>query len=194
MIDGGQPLGSAAITHLETANFEVGLPQGKIRTILKKDVGNGFRSSGIFFLSDTPDPTLTGSRCYFLEILDGATNIRLNKANNGLLDQSNVTLLQAYVDTPSVPIPNSASEVVCEVEWLAGIFTPFLGGVQIKVRFWNNSTDFNDMVELSPTVIDSTLPIVYGQREGLFARSRSSTEPMDAKFDNTRVTKLDVTP
>lgn len=194
ILDAGQPLNSAFAAHPKTSLFDIGHNYGKVRSIIKKDVGLGFRDSGIFFMCDSPDPTLSGSRFYFLEIADGATNIKVKKATNGLLDEGNVTLLQGYVDSPSVPMPNNAAEVVCEVEWLSGLFLPSLGGVQIKIRFWQNSINFNDMVELSPIVLDTTDPVVFSQREGIYARSRNSLEPLNAKFDDTRITRFDITP
>jgi hypothetical protein len=193
VVDAGEPLLAAFAIRPNSDTFDVGLSHGKIRTILQKKTGNGFRDSGIYFLSNHLDPTGEGARCYFLDICDGATNIKLRKAENGLLDCSEISTLQVFSDSILIPISNTADPVVCEVEWISGLFIPVLGGTQITVRFWQGSIDFEDMVSLPP-FLDTVDPLSVSNSEGLYARSRSAIEPLDALFDNTRISKFDITP
>jgi hypothetical protein len=183
IVDFGTPEISTVAFRLNQIDFLGNLDAGRIQTVFRKKTGLGFRDSGIFFLSQGENPLLNNVKVYGVHFTDNGTTVRVRKYLNGLHDLSSTISLKNYI----VPFSGSDEFVVMEVEWFGGLIGNSLGGVQIDVRFGSNTTNFNNLVPLTPVVLDTSNPLLFSGGEGFFVRSRSGLEPLDALVDNTSV-------
>lgn len=173
--------------HPDTSSFDTGFSFGRIQTVFEKKTGNAFRDNGIYFLCNASNPLAGGTTGYFVAVYDGAQVIRVYKFTEGIHgNNSGLQLLHTFTNSVSTPIPNSTAPCVLQVDWFSGGLISLYGGVKISVSFKHNTTDFNQLIAFGD-VIDSSSPFTGGAGEGLFCRSRSSSESLAAKFDETSI-------
>lgn len=185
----GLPNESTVAAHPVIDATDAGFSSGRIQTILEKKTGSGFREHGVYFLSNNHNPLVDGAACYSVIVCDGATSVRIQKNSDGIHGLNpGTSTLQTYSDSPSIPIPNVTAPSVLRVDWFAGGLVDLYGGTRIVVSFWHNSTDFNDLMSFTE-FIDADTPLTAGVSEGIFTRSRSSSEVVNGKFDNTSIYK-----
>ena len=182
IFDSGLPAVATVAAHPNPYTFDTLIELGRIRIVFKKDMGLGFEDQGIFFLSSGTNPLLDEVEVYAVHYSSGSTTVRVTKYTNGLHDSTTGTLLQTYV----VPFSGGNEPVVLEVIWEGGLFTTINGQTKITVQFGSNTTNFTDLVTLSPTVFDTTAPLFTGTC-GFFVRSRGPTEPLDSVIDTTEI-------
>jgi len=186
----GTPSESTVAIHPDTSTIDTGFSSGRIRTVFEKRIGSGFREHGIYFLSNRPNPTEDGTACYIISVSDGAQSIRIMRASNGIHGNNpGLTTIQTFSDSPSTPIPNATAASVLQVDWFSGALLEEFGGVKIIVSFAHNTIDFNDLITF-PEFVDS-FALSGGTGEGIFTRSRASSEVVSAKFDDTSIFRLE---
>ena len=179
--DQGNPARATVAATLKGLLFPTILTLGRIRTIFERKTGSGFRDQGFYFLTSGRNPTLDGVSGYTAHIIDGSTTLRISKFTNGLHDITSFTTLNTFVTATS----GSDENVVMESEWFGGFVSDFKGFTQIETRFYNNTIDFSNLVDLS-TIQDSSSPFTVGYA-GVWVRSRNSSEPLDVLIDNTTI-------
>jgi hypothetical protein len=167
---------------------EKGFSYGRVRTVLQRHIGAGFRESGIYFLTNAVNPVELNVTCFYVCVTDGGSSIKIKKTTNGIYGTP--ITLATYPTTLEIPIPTTTGNAVLIVEWRSGQLKPAFGGTQIRVWFWHGTTDYENAVELTPAFIDPDPLILTGVSEGIYTKTRSSLEPLNAKFDNTRITKF----
>ena len=182
VIDHGLPSVATVAAHPNPYTFDTLIELGRIRIVFKKDMGLGFEDQGIFFLSSGTNPLLDEVEVYAVHYSSGSTTVRVTKYSNGLHDNTMGTLLQTFV----VPFSGGNEPIVLEVIWEGGLFTTINGQTKITVRFGSNTTNFANLVTLSPTVFDILAPLFTGTC-GFFVRSRGPTEPLDSIIDTTEI-------
>ena len=187
ILDQGLPNVATVAAHPNPYTFDTLIELGRIRIVFKKDMGLGFEDQGIFFLSSGTNPLLDEVEVYAVHYSSGSTTVRVTKYSNGLHDSTTGTLLQTYV----VPFSGGNEPIVLEVIWEGGLFTTINGQTKITVQFGSNTTNFADLVTLSPIVFDTTAPLFTGTC-GFFVRSRGSTEPLDSVIDTTEIYRSNI--
>ena len=163
--------------------FDDRIEVGRIHTIFRKRTGSGFQDSGLFFLSQGSDPTRDNISLYAVYFSNGTTTVRLMKYPNGLHNYADGILLQSY----TVPFSGLQEDVVIEAEWQGGILTRTTGYTSIQIRYGSNTVNFNNLVNLSPVIHDSTNLLFTGTSPGVFVRSRHQSEPLNAVVDTTEI-------
>lgn len=181
--DSGAPARATVAATLKGLLFPTILTSGRIRTIFERKTGSGFRDQGLYFLASGRNPTLDGVTGYTAHLIDGSTTLRVSKFTNGLHDITGFTTLQSFTTATT----GSDEDVLLESEWFGGFIADFNGFTQIETRFVHNTIDFDNLIDLS-TIEDNSSPYTIGYA-GVWARSRNSSEPLDALVDNTTVYK-----
>lgn len=177
----------ATVTALpKPALFDTKVEIGRIRTVFKKLNGSGFQDQGLFFLSSGNNPTKNKVKVYVLYYSSGSTTVRLMKYTSGLHNTTG-TLLQSYV----VPFSGSDEPIVIEADWKGGLLTNFNGYTEITIKYGSNTTNFSNLVTLSPVVQDTIGPFTTG-RVGIFVRSRNQVEPLNSLIDMTEIYREDL--
>lgn len=155
---------------------------GRLHTIFRKRSGAGFQDYGLFFLSQGSDPTRDNVVTYAVYFSSGSTTVRLMKYPNGLHNYLDGVLLQSY----TVPFSGNVEPVVLEAEWLGGLLNRTAGYTNIQIRFGSNTTNFSNLVNLSPVIHDSPDSLFTGSC-GVFVRSRHQSDPLRAIVDMTEL-------
>lgn len=169
--------------------FDTHIELGRIRTIFFKKQGLGFEDQGIFFLSSGTDPLHDEVSVYAVHFTTGSTTVRVTKYASGLHNHLVGTTLATY----TVPFSGSDEPIVIEAEWIGGLLNRETGTTTIQVRYGSNTTDFADLVNLTPLVTDTISPIFTGCSLGLFVRSRNSLETINSVLDYTEIYRKNIT-
>ena len=167
--------------------FDSKVEVGRIRTIFEKLNGSGFQDQGIFFMSSGNNPTKNNVRIYVVYYSSGSTTVRVMKYTSGL-HHTTGTLLQTY----TVPFSGVDEPIVIQVSFTGGLLTGFNGYTEIIVKYGSNTTNFANLVTLSPSVQDTVSPRFTGRGPGIFVRSRNPLEPLNSLIDMTEIYKEDV--
>lgn len=185
--DLGTAVTAGVAVHLPASGTQSGLSRGKIRTILQKQTGNGYRDHGMYFLATSNNPWRLHTKGYAVRFPDGGTSFEVIKFTNGLSDSSQFEVLETFTNDISHPVLNITAPIVCEVAWTGGRTAEEAGSISLTIRYKQNSVNFGEMITLTPTIVDGNLPVYYGQGEGLYTRSTDASEPLYGLFDQTRI-------
>lgn len=179
--DLGAPALATVVLFADPLFFDTKIELGRIRTTFRKNAGLGFQDHGVFFLSSGNNPLHNEVSTYAAHYSSGGTTVRVTRFTNGLHDTEG-TLLHSY----TVPFSGSDEAIVIEMIVEAGLLTRLNGYTKITVRFGSSTTNFGNLLTLSPSITDSLNPLFTGTC-GMFVRSRGITEPLNARIGATEI-------
>lgn len=165
--------------------YPQGLVSGSIQSAFFHQGGAGFREYGIYFYSDSLDPTGGSVNCYLVTIPDSFSDVRLYQTSAGITSNSR-TLIYEFL---SPTIPNLGTPILVKVSWHGGVFLSTFGGLHVRISLAIGSVLQSNLVVLTPDVVIPT-PLSVIRGEGIYVRSSDSSEPVQHTVDRTKISQV----